>query len=94
MEMHQAMWEELNDLYITEAIDRTWEDTNVLASLLGALEDLFVVYGELAESGRTPPGAYEGTSLTRPCNGSKRVSKYWKGGQGGKERTGERRHER
>jgi len=66
MEMHQAMMEEINELYNTGSRARTWTDTNVLASLHTALEGLFGVYGALANSGRTPSGAYEVTSLTRP----------------------------
>jgi len=66
MEMHQAMMEELNDVYNTTEGDRSWQDTNVLASLLATLDHLSGVYRQLAESGRTPSGAYEVTSLTRP----------------------------
>jgi len=66
MEMHQAIKEELNDLYNSTERDGSWEDTNVLASLHTSLAGLWDVYAELADRGRTPPGAYEVTSLTRP----------------------------
>jgi len=66
MEMHRAMMEELNELYNNSIGHTTWYDTNVLASLHSSLENLFRVYGTLTDSGRSPSGAYEATSLTKP----------------------------
>ena len=66
MEMHQAMRKEINDEFNAQSRDATWEDSNLLAGLHVALEDLWHVYQQLAISGRTPPGAYEATSLMKP----------------------------
>lgn len=82
MEMHRAMTEELDELYNQNTGSRTWEDTNVLAGLHRALGNLFDVYKQLASSGRTPSGAYEATSLMRPCDGLKRGLRSERVGRG------------
>ncbi len=65
MEMHQAMKEEINELYNAALGHTSWEDTNLLARLNVSLEDLWDVYGTLARSGRTPSGSYGDTPLMR-----------------------------
>jgi len=82
MGMHQAMREELNEQFNARGGDTTWPESNLLAGIHLALEDLWEVYRALASSGRTPSGAYEATSLMRPCNGLKRGLRSERVGRG------------
>jgi len=82
MEMHQAMMEEVIHLGTVEREELSWEDTNLLGAGLTALEDLFRLYRDVHIGSGTPSGAYEATSLMRPCDGLKRGLRSERVGRG------------
>jgi len=83
MGMHQAMMEEVTHLGNDERPGLTWQGSNLLAGGANALDRLFGLYRRFHDLASPPSGAYEGTSLMRPCNGSKRVPEVPKGWAGG-----------
>jgi len=60
------MLKEVTSLGNSNPSGRTWEESNVLAGGIGALEELWGLYRDVALGSGTPSGAYEVTSLTRP----------------------------
>jgi len=82
MEMHQAREEEMVEAYNTGNRSRSWADTNLLAGNAVALEHLHALYRHFHSRVDTPSGAYEATSLMRPCNGLKRGLRSERVGRG------------
>ncbi len=76
------MMKEVKSLGNSDAVNWDWESRVVYSNLAGALEDLFGLYGVWHSATSSSLGAFEATSLMRPCDGSKRGLRSERVGRG------------
>ena len=96
MEMLTAMTAEVMKSIDQLRASSTFPVLNLLSGSYLTLDQVRGLYEQLDTVTGTQVSTSEGTSLMRPCNGSKRVSSSGRVGTGGKERrmSGARRAER